>query len=394
MGAGETDGAGSIEGPRTLIVTNDFPPRKGGVERFVFDLADHLPLGTVRVIAPSHPGDAAFDRGLSFPVRRVARPRFRPTGELRRAIDAELLEHRPDVAVFGHALPQVGLASRQVRDAGVPSVMLTHGVEYWFARLPGFRALLRRSTSAASAVTAISEHVARPIRRAVAPTPVMMLSPGVDTERFRPDLDGSAWRERLGVGARPLVLCVGRIVPRKGQDVLVRTFGAVLDAVPGAALVIVGDGPARRTVERLAAQTAPAGSIVFAGEVSDEDLPSLYSAADVFAMPCRSRWGGLEVEGFGIVFMEAASAGLPVVAGRSGGAAEAVVDGDTGLVVDGTDDAAVVEAIVRLLRDPPAASAMGARGRARAVEEYDWHRIAGRLGTILRDVVEGRTPTA
>jgi phosphatidylinositol alpha-1,6-mannosyltransferase len=176
--------------------------------------------------------------------------------------------------------------------------------------------------------------------------------------------------------------------------VLVRTFAAVIDAVPGAALVIVGDGPARRTVERLAAQTAPAGSIVFAGEVSDDDLPSLYSAADVFAMPCRSRWGGLEVEGFGIVFMEAASAGLPVVAGRSGGAAEAVADGDTGLVVDGTDDAAVVEAIVRLLRDPSAASAMGARGRARAVEEYDWHRIAGRLGAMLRDVVEGRTPTA
>jgi phosphatidylinositol alpha-1,6-mannosyltransferase len=384
---------GSDDGPRTLIVTNDFPPRKGGVERFVFDLAAHLPADRVRVIAPSHPGDAAFDRARGFPVRRVPRPRSRPTAELRRAIDEELVRHRPDVALFGHALPQVGLTSPDVRAAGVPFVMMTHGVEYWFARLPAFRTLLRRATDGAGAVTVISDHVAGPIRRALAPTPVLKLSPGVDTERFRPDRDGARWRDHLGLVDRKIVLCVSRIVPRKGQDVLVRTFDAVREAVPGAALVIVGDGPSRRKVGSLASTSQHADSIVFPGEVRDEDLPSLYAAADLFAMPCRSRWGGLEVEGFGIVFMEAAAAGLPVVAGRSGGAAEAVVDGETGLVVDGADDAAVVEAIVRLLRDPAEASAMGARGRKRAVE-YDWRRIADRLERILRDVADGRPPAA
>ena len=359
----------------------------------MFDLAAHLPADRVRVIAPEHPGDAAFDGALAFPVRRIPRPRFRPTAVLRRAIDEELAGHRPDVALFGHALPQVGLTSRRVRAAGVPFVVLTHGVEYWFARVPAFRALLRRVTAGAGAVTVISDHVAGPIRRAVSPAPVLKLSPGVDTERFRPSLDDGPWRERLGLVDRKIVLCVGRIVPRKGQDVLVRTFDAVREAVPDAALVIVGDGPSRREVGSLAASSRHADSIVFPGEVRDEDLPSLYATADLFAMPCRSRWGGLEVEGFGIVFMEAAAAGLPVVAGRSGGAAEAVVDGQTGLVVDGTDDAAVVEAIVRLLRDPVEASAMGARGRERAAG-YDWRRIADRLGRILREVADGRPPEA
>ena len=378
---------GSGRAPTTLIVTNDFPPRKGGVERFVFDLADHLPAERLRVIAPSHPGDAELDRTLAFPVRRIARPRWRPTAELRAAIDDELRSHRPDVVLFGHALPQVGLASDQARAAGVPFAMLTHGVEYWFARLPALRNVLRRACDGAGVVFSISEHVATPIRTALAGrAPVAMLSPGVDTDRFRPDLDGGRWRERLGVGSAPMILCVSRFVPRKGQDVLARTFPAVRAAVPGAVLVLAGAGPFRGRVEALARRAAVADAVRFPGEVSDDELPALFAASDVFAMPCRSRWGGLEVEGFGIVFMEAAAAGVPVVAGRSGGAAEAVVHGETGLVVDGSDGDAVADAIVGLLRDRVDARAMGQRGRARAVETYDWRRITDRLEEHLAAV--------
>lgn len=376
--------------PRTLIVTNDFPPRKGGVERFVFDLADHLPADRMRVIAPSHPGDVAFDHALGFPVRRVARTRWRPTDELRDAIDDELRAHRPDVVLFGHALPQVGLASEQVRAAGVPFAMLTHGVEYWFAKLPGFRTILRRACDGAAVVFTISEHVAGPIRHAIGDTaPIEMLSPGVDTERFRPEGGGELWRDRLGIGEAPLVLCVSRFVPRKGQDVLARTFAAVRAAVPDAVLVFAGGGRYRRTVEALSRRSSVSSAIRFLGEVRDDDLPGLYAACDVFAMPCRSRWAGLEVEGFGIVFMEAAAAGVPTVAGRSGGAAEAVIHGETGLVVDGDDDAEVVDAIVSLLRDPVRARAMGARGRARAVTSYDWRGIADRLTERLAAIVAG-----
>ena len=380
---------GSDPCPRTLIVTNDFPPRKGGVERFVFDLADHLPADRIRVIAPAHPGDGPFDGSLAFPVRRVARPRLRPTAELLRAINEEIGSDRPDVVLFGHALPQVGLASAVVREAGVPFATLTHGVEYWFAKVPGFRGMLRRATAGAGLVTTISAYVAEPIARALPDgVPLAMLSPGVDTERFRPDVDPAVWRGRLGLGDRPVIVCVSRFVPRKGQDVLVRTFAAVRAAVPDAAIVLVGGGPFRAKVEALARRSEHRDAIVLAGEVGDDELPGLYAAADVFAMPCRSRWGGLEVEGYGIVFLEAAATGLPVVAGRSGGAAEAVIHGETGFVVEGTDDAAVVDAIVTLLRDRATASAMGARGRERAVAGYDWRTIARRLGVMLNDVVE------
>jgi phosphatidylinositol alpha-1,6-mannosyltransferase len=375
--------------PRTLIVTNDFPPRRGGVERFVFDLADHLPAERVRVIAPSHPGHDAFDRRLAFPVRRVPRPRLWPTRALRRAIDEELRGNRPDVVLFGHALPQVGLASRRVRDAGVPFAMLTHGVEYWFARVPGFRGLLRRACWGAGAVFAISDHVAGPIGRAIGDAvPIAKLSPGVDTDRFRPDVDAPDWRARLSIDDdAPIVLCVGRFVARKGHDVLVRTFPAVRAAVPDAVLVLVGGGAFRGRVEAMARAGPARGAVRFAGEVSDEELPGLYAAADVFAMPCRSRWAGLEVEGFGIVFMEAAAAGLPTVAGRSGGADEAVIDDVTGRVVDGRDDAAVAEAIISLLREPERAAEMGRRGRERALADYDWRRVTDRLAGRLAAVV-------
>ncbi|HEX6130894.1 MAG TPA: glycosyltransferase family 4 protein [Actinomycetota bacterium] len=377
--------------PATLVVTNDFPPRAGGVERFVFDLVDHLPADRLRVIAPSQPGDAAFDRGLAFPVTRVRRGRVRPSAELRAALAAELHDHRPDVVLFGHALPQVALATDQVAAAGVPFATLTHGVEYWVARLPGVRRLLARVTAGAGRVFTISAFVEGPIRRAVAPgVRVERLSPGVDTRRFRPDVDGRPVRQLLGLGDRPTILCVGRFVPRKGQDVLVAAMPRVLEAVPDARLVLAGDGPYRRRVAALAAAATPPGTVVLPGSVPDAHLPALYAACDVFATPCRSRWGGLEVEGFGIVFLEAAAAGKPSVAGRSGGAAEAVVDGATGLVVDGRNDREVADALIALLTDPDRARAIGTGGRERAEGEHDLRAVAARLGQHIRDVADGR----
>ena len=183
-----------------------------------------------------------------------------------------------------------------------------------------------------------------------------------------------------------MILCVSRLVPRKGQDILIRSMALVRQRVADAVLVLAGDGPYRPKLEAEAA-SAPAGSVVFAGEISDQESPACYAAADVFAMPCRSRWGGLEVEGFGIVFLEAAATGKAAVAGRSGGADEAVADEETGLLVEGREPKAVALALARLLTDREGANRMGSAGRTRAEDEFAWPIIAKRLGAILTEAV-------
>jgi len=374
--------------PRTLIVTNDFPPRIGGVERFVFDLADRLPADRIRVIAPSHPGDREFDRDLEFPVERCERGRVLPPRHLIRWIRQVIESDRPDVVLFGHALP-LSMAGPMVASMGVPYAILTHGAEYWLAKAPILSTMFRWGVSRASRVFVISTYVERAVRRVVPDhVPIARLSPGVDTTRFTPELDGRPVRETFGIGDRPLILSVSRMVPRKGQDVLIDALPIVQRAVPDVALLLVGDGPARERLEARVSARRLSSSIRFAGEVADADLPAFYAAADVFATPCRTRWGGLEVEGFGIVFLEAAAAGLASVAGDSGGAAEAVIDEETGLIVDGADASSTAEALVRILSDGGLAAAMGRVARLRAVDVYDWHRIAATLGDHLAEVAE------
>jgi phosphatidyl-myo-inositol dimannoside synthase len=237
----------------------------------------------------------------------------------------------------------------------------------------------------------ISTYVERSVERVVPDhVPIAKLSPGVDTTRFTPELDGRWVREAFGIGDRPLILSVSRMVHRKGQDVLIDAFPIVQRAVPDVALLLVGDGPARERLEARVSARALSSSIRFAGEVEDADLPAFYAAADVFATPCRTRWGGLEVEGFGIVFLEAAAAGLASVAGDSGGAAEAVIDEETGLIVDGADASSTAEALVLLLSDDERADEMARAARIRAVDVYDWRRIAATLANHLAEVAESR----
>ncbi|MFL5800045.1 MAG: glycosyltransferase family 4 protein [Actinomycetota bacterium] len=372
--------------PRTLIVTNDFPPRVGGVQQYVWNVAANLPGGRVAVVAPNWPGWREHDAALPFPVHRFP-PRFLwPSADLATRVRIAAREHEAEVVLFGHGLPLALLGA----GTGLPYVVATHGTEYWFAQTPGLHALLRRATAGAARVLAVSRFTGRVIRTAVPDgVPVSLLPPGVDTERFRPGAPGMLGpqeiRRRHGIDAdRPLVVCVSRLVPRKGQDVLIRALPAVRRREPDAALLVVGDGPSRGRLAAMAAG-APAGSVVFAGQVSDAELSAYHGAADVFAMPCRSRLAGLEVEGFGIVFLEAAAAGKPAVAGDSGGAAEAVVDGETGLVADGRHPGAVAEAVGSLLSNASRAEAMGKAARARAERLFTWPRLTARLARWLAD---------
>jgi phosphatidylinositol alpha-1,6-mannosyltransferase len=347
----------------TLIVTNDFPPRQGGIQSFVHGLAGLLPPGQVAVYAPAWDGAKAFDSRQPFPVIRHPTSLMLPVpGVARRAV-AALREHDCDTVMFGAAAP-LGLLAPTLRRAGATrQVALTHGHEAGWAALPGARGLLRRIGDGVDVVTYLGEYFRARLAKAMSPQAaarMVRLAPGVDVATFR---DASPAEVPPG---GPIVLCVSRLVPRKGQDTLIRAWPAVRQVIPDARLLLVGGGPYRDTLQRLAGELGVSGSVTFTGSVPDGALPGYYAASDVFAMPCRTRRAGLDVEGLGIVYLEASAAGLPVISGDSGGAPDAVLDGETGYVVPGRSVSALAERITGLLADPARARAMGQRGLGRA----------------------------
>ncbi|MEA2551232.1 MAG: phosphatidyl-myo-inositol dimannoside synthase [Actinomycetota bacterium] len=346
-------------------------------------LVDALPPDAISVLAPGWEGAAPHDASKPYRVFRGSTAFAWPSAALRARVLRVIDETKAEVVVFGAASP-LAILGPSLAAAGTPYVVIAHGVEYWLSLLPGTHALMRHATSRAARVTACSAFVARTVRTAVpAGVPVSVLPPGADIIRFRPGLETDDLRQRHGIGGRPLVVCVSRLVMRKGQDVLIRSMAGLQRRIPDAALLIVGGGSYEQTLRRLA-DAAPRGSVFFAGEVSEGDLPRYYAVGDVFAMPCRTRLAGLEVEGWGAVFVEAAACGKPVVAGDSGGAREALVDGETGLLVDGADVDAVTRAIGDLLADPALAHRMGTAGRTRVERELSWPSLAARLAGWIR----------
>jgi phosphatidylinositol alpha-1,6-mannosyltransferase len=300
---------------------------------------------------------------------------------------ARLLERDGcDTVLFGAAAP-LGLLAPSLRRAGARRlVAITHGHEAGWAVLPGARGLLRRIGDSVDTVTYLGEYTRVRLARALSPAAaarMTRLAPGVDSGAFRPGAGGAAVRERLGLTGRPVVVCVSRLVPRKGQDTLIRAWPQVRAAVPDAALLLVGGGPYAGRLQRLAGRLGLAGSVILAGAVPWPELPSYYDAGDVFAMPCRTRRHGLDVEGLGIVYLEASATGLPVIGGDSGNAPDAIRDGETGYVVAGNSPAGVAERLVYLLTDPVGARAMGEKGMAWVDQEWRWDLVARRLQEIL-----------
>ncbi|MGW0803082.1 glycosyltransferase family 4 protein [Nonomuraea sp. NPDC002799] len=357
-----------------VIVTNDFPPRPGGIQSFVHGLALRTP--GVAVYAPAWPGCEEFDRRQPYRIVRHPTRLMLPTPAVARRAAGLVAEHRAQTVVFGAAAP-LGLLAPRLRAAGARRVvMLTHGHEASWAGAPGFRSALRRIGEHADVVTYLGEYTRERLAAVIPEDKLVRLAPGVDVAQFRP----GALKAELGVAGRPVVACVSRLVPRKGQDQLIRAWPQVLRSVPDAVLLFVGGGPYRAALERLAGGRE---SIRFTGTVPAAGLPGYYAASDVFAMPCRTRLNGVDVEGLGIVFLEAAATGLPVVAGRSGGAPDAVRPGETGLVVDGTDPGDIAQAVVELLSDPEKARKMGAAGRDWIIREWAWDHVAARFHDLL-----------
>ena len=375
--------------PRTLLVTNDYPPRVGGIQRTLEALVKELPPERVSVFCPDWDEADVFDRSVPYEVLRQPERFLWPTPDVGRRIQAAVEATGAEVVLFGATYPLAmlgpGLAAR-----GTPYLAAAHGFEYWLSVAPGSHALMRYATSKASRVPVMcSEFIARTVRTAVPKrVPVSVLYPGADVEVFRPDLPTADLRERHGIGDRPLVVCVSRLVARKGQDALIRGMERLRRRVPDATLLIVGGGPYEERLRELAAET-PADAVVFSGQVSEADLPRYYAVGDVFAMPCRTRLAGMEVEGWGNVFIEAAACAKPVVVGDSGGAREALIDGETGLLVDGANVDAVADAVGDLLSDPDRARAMGEAGRARVLRNHDWPDIARTLTHWLQQAAAG-----
>ncbi|MET9356478.1 glycosyltransferase family 4 protein [Streptomyces sp. NPDC006617] len=378
---------------KTLIVTNDFPPRPGGIQAFLHNMALRLDPERLVVYASTWKrgregieATAAFDAEQPFTVVRDRTTMLLPTpGATRRAVGL-LREHGCTSVWFGAAAP-LGLMAPALRKAGAERlVATTHGHEAGWAQLPAARQLLRRIGESTDTITYLGEYTRSRIAGALTPEAaarMVQLPPGVDEKTFHPASGGDEVRARLGFTDRPVVVCVSRLVPRKGQDTLIRAMPRILAAEPDTVLLIVGGGPYEKDLRRLAVETGVAASVHFTGAVPWSELPAHYGAGDVFAMPCRTRRGGLDVEGLGIVYLEASATGLPVVAGDSGGAPDAVLDGETGWVVRGEDPNESADRITTLLADPELRRRMGERGRTWVEEKWRWDLLAEHLKALL-----------
>jgi phosphatidyl-myo-inositol dimannoside synthase len=373
---------------RTLIVTNDFPPRQGGIQSFIHELALRLPADRLTVYAPRWEGDAQFDARQPFEVvRHPTSLMIHSPGVTRRAVE---IANRVDAeaVIFGAAAPLGLITPALRRKTGITrAIAITHGHEAGWAALPVARQLLHRIGENVDVVTYLGEYFRVRVARALSPAAaarMTQLAPAVDPATFRPDpAAGAVIRARHGLTGRPVVVCVSRLVPRKGQDTLIQAWPRVLAQVPDAALLIVSGGSYSEALHRLAERTGVSASVVFTGPVPFAELPAHYNAGDVFAMPCRTRRRGLDVEGLGIVYLEASASGLPAISGDSGGAPNAILEGETGYVVPGRDTGAVADRIIALLHDPDAARAMGEKGRAWVERDWTWERTAARLRSLI-----------
>ena len=374
--------------PSILLVTNDFGPRAGGIETFVIGLLERMPSGEVVVYTSSQEGSADFDQRwkseFGVEVIRDRSSILLPTPRVIKNLRNILRARSITKVWFGAAAP-LGLSARWLRKAGATHIVaLTHGHEVWWSKVWPFSWAMSEIARSIDVATYLGEFT----KEAIAPrfddrNKLRKIAPGIDTEHFKPS-DPSKLRRELGIDDRPTIISVGRLVHRKGQDRLVEAMSRIVKELPNALLVFVGEGPHRKVLDRLVKKYELQEHVRFIGRIHYADLPRYIALGDVFAMPSRSRLLGLEVEGLGIVYLEASACGLPVVGGSSGGAPDAVKDGITGYVVDGNNIDEIAERTTKLLRDHQLRKAMGQAGREWAVAEWRWQRWSSEFNETLK----------
>jgi len=375
---------------KILCITNDFGPRAGGIETFVIGLIERLPKGSVVVYTSKQEGSQPFDQRWldSFGVE-VIRDRSQillPSFRVGRIVRTLARERGITTVFFGAAAP-LGLLSHGLRRAGAKRIVaLTHGHEVWWAKVWPFSWAMRRIGNGVDNLTYLGEFTRSEISRALsksAASAMIKIAPGIDTDHFSPRADSLQLRNELKLVDKKVMISVGRLVHRKGQDTLIEALPQILLSVPDAHLIFVGEGPYREYLVKRANELEVSHAITFIGRIQYADLPRYICVGDIFAMPSRSRLAGLEVEGLGIVYLEASACGLAVIGGISGGAPDAVIEGETGLAVDGTSSKAVAEAAITLLSNPERARQMGARGRQWIIDEWRWEIWSKKFEELL-----------
>ncbi len=372
-----------------LFVTNDFGPRAGGIETFVIGLIERRPFGQTIVYTSAQSGSEEYDKAWKsqFGVT-VIRDRSKillPTPRVSRNLSRVIKESNIQVAAFGAAAP-LGLLSASMKRAGVrKTVALTHGHEVWWAKVFPFNWALRIIGASVDSLTYLGEFTQRAISGSLSKASaqkMVKIAPGIDIDHFSPQ-DSTQLRKELKLDNKRVIVSVGRLVHRKGQDHLIQALPEIVKSVPDAHILMVGQGPYLSHLKQLVEKLNLVDHVSFIGRIQYAQLPQYICAGDIFAMPSRSRFFGLEVEGLGIVYLEASACGLPVIAGSSGGAPDAVVNGVTGFVVDGENDQEIASAAINLLKDTDCAKAMGQAGREWIVENWRWEIWSKRFNQLL-----------
>jgi phosphatidylinositol alpha-1,6-mannosyltransferase len=373
-----------------LFITNDFGPRAGGIETFVIGLIERRSFGQTIVYTSAQNGSEEYDKAWKTDYGvTVIRDRAKillPTPRVARNLSRIIKESNIQVAAFGAAAP-LGLLSASIKRAGIrKTVALTHGHEVWWAKVFPFNLAMRHIGSSIDSLTFLGEFTERAISKALsksAAQQMVKIAPGIDVDHFCPQ-DASELRRELKLENKRVIVSVGRLVHRKGQDRLIQALPQILKSVPDAHILMVGQGPYLSHLKKLVARHNLNEHVSFIGRIQYAQLPQYICAGDVFAMPSRSRFFGLEVEGLGIVYLEASACGLPVIAGSSGGAPDAVLDGVTGFVVDGENKHEIAAAAIKLLNDGDKAQAIGLAGREWIIEKWRWEIWSQRFNELLQ----------
>jgi phosphatidylinositol alpha-1,6-mannosyltransferase len=363
---------------KVLFITNDFGPRAGGIETFIIGLIERRAFASTIVYTSAQENsqeyDANWERKFGVKVVRDSSRILLPTPKIARRISKLVKTENIKTVAFGAAAP-LGLLAHSIKRAGVVRIVaLTHGHEVWWARVFPFNLLMRRIGRGVDSLTYLGEYTHQMISRALdqrAKLAMVKIAPGIDTEHFRPR-NSEDLRKSLKLTEKKVIVCVARLVHRKGQDRLIEAMPEILRSTPNAHLLIVGEGPYRHQLVKRVDQLKIKDDVTFVGRIGYEQLPEYICAGDLFAMPSRSRFLGLEVEGLGISYLEASACGLPVIAGASGGAPDAVDQGKSGVVVSGVDNDAIAKAVISFLNDPDISKTMGQYGRKWVIEKWRW----------------------